>query len=131
MNDDNIITKDEAIDRKKAGLPCETLFESSYSWCETMWRDFDFDTAPVFRKPPEPRRVAREFWLDLENGDIFDLSDVATHVHVREVLLGDVTLQRMTEAGAIKFAESIFFKSENRTAGVETIRALGLIGEGS
>lgn len=139
MTSDNIITRSEAIDRKKAGLPCETSVpgwlrsDGHPRWASTKWRHFDADNAQ-FRIPPEPRREAQEFWLvgtsDLpikvwaHEPSMIQPNEV-WRKRVREVLPGDVTLQRMTEA---KWDKWIGCNAPTR---LDVIRALGLIGEGS
>lgn len=126
------ITRSEAIDRMKAGLPCETFcpgWGENDGWDATKWADFDDeDSECKFRIPPAPRRVARVFQIVWRDG--------AYHVSipnydggtVREVLPGDVTLQPMTEDQVFQLAK----QSEVSTPVAERIcRALGLIGEGS
>lgn len=90
---DQIITKDEAIDRMKAGLPCESNLAGG-PWIKTEWSDFA-NRLLKFRKPPEPRRVAR-VWNDVTSIHMVcgSISYMETPIHVREVLPGDVVLQR-------------------------------------
>lgn len=138
MTTDNIIPQNEAIDRMKAGLPCETWmpYDRNGPWLPTKFADFDSDNQ--FRKPPEPRREARVFtnvgYLRAGTKDLPYVLDPPADF--REVLPDEVTLQRMTEARAR--ADYNKWREENRvghpsvqTVWVESRRALGLIEEGS
>ena len=58
---DNLLTRAQAIDRMRDGLPCETLVPHETNWRATLWSDFSFGGLQ-FRIPPEPRRVAVEAW---------------------------------------------------------------------
>lgn len=102
------ITRDEAIDRMRDGLPCETDFTIHGNWKATTWGDFDNPCAK-FRIPPEPRREAREFWCEEGNraGELYiwkDRINAEFHcnstgrqvIHVREVLSDEVCLRKMT-----------------------------------
>lgn len=127
----DIITKDEAIDRMKAGLPCETWnkYLGGGEWRKTEWDDFT--DAHKFRKPPEPRRVAQDYWI--YNGDVFMHKVHPDAIHAREVLPGDVVLQRMTEAEAHREFENQHGKRMEQYFNwwLTSRRALGLIKEGS
>lgn len=101
MND--AITREEAIDRMKAGLPCETAIATEFGvFIPTRWSDFDDGPERKFRKPPEPQRAARERWI--QSDKYISNFEADCSVHYREVLPGDVTLQRMTETEARKLA---------------------------
>lgn len=126
---DDILTKDEAIDRMKAGLPCKTRCIGG--WYATKWADFD-DDENTYCKPPEPRRVAREWVLR-------DEQCMTMHgpIHVREVLPGDVTLIEALK-GADKLSEiarlpNVEYAADEHNEVVRRLRALHarLIGDGS
>jgi hypothetical protein len=116
---DDIITKDEAIDRMKAGLPCETShmsFDDGPGWTKTRWEHFDPPYSHVkFRKPPEPRRVARDFWLLFGKAGFSAIYESAPTVmcegekaiHVREVLPGDVVVNKAERAGTVAHFEGM------------------------
>lgn len=126
---DNIITKDEAIDRKKAGLPCETW--DGGKWIPTPFSHFDLKYE-VFRKPPEPRKVARDYWI-LED-EVFTHFAGIDSIHVREVLPGDVVVSESALASALNAMLTQFGMDEdewNKPTFDQARRALGLLGEGS
>ena len=103
--DDRIICKKEAIDRMRDGLPCETCFPN-YDWEQTTFTHFDMPKA-MFRIPPEPRREAREFWIEARrDGPDYAWGNRCTApnaIHVREVLPDEVTLRKITENGVRDF----------------------------
>lgn len=132
---DNIITRDEAIDRMKAGLSCETYRCGSKDWRQTEWGDFEGNSAK-FRRPPEPRSVAQEFWINANTRLAWSEQHMAgpDSIHVREVLPGDVTLQRMTVGQVAKdwhaWRRDCGWTDDMRHHAVwlASRRALGLIG---
>ena len=83
---DQIITKKDAIDRMRDGLPCETCWPAQHPtmWMNTRWQDFE-GVGTTFRKPPEPRREARTFWVTA-NGLAITYQQWPSDVQVREVL---------------------------------------------
>ena len=95
---DQIITKKDAIDRMRDGLPCETCWPAQHPtmWMNTRWQDFE-GVGTTFRKPPEPRREARTFWVTA-NGLAITYQQWPSDVQVREVLPDEVAVRRMTEA---------------------------------
>lgn len=131
MNEQTL-TREEAIDRMKAGLPCETCSDRENMkglWVTTVWAHFDLPH--VFRKPPEPRRVAKEYGI-CDDGYVIKWNpDKPYGTHVREVLPGDVVLQRMTEQEWLNLHAQAFGSACMPSALVDFARALGLIGEGS
>lgn len=102
------IPRSEAIARMAKGEPVETREERGVEWNPTMWRDFEL-LHPEFRIPPEPRREAREWWLNAYEPHstaltVFDSQKEADRaalklrsevIHVREVLPDEVTLQML------------------------------------
>lgn len=136
---DNLLTRDEAIEAMRKGEKCETLinFGCSGPWAATRWEHFD-SSFLQFRKPPEPRRDAMLYWL--YEGHVFLHKPHDKALRVREVLPGDVTLQRMTEAEAKEqfdkqCEDKVFLDANLRRMcmgyWIASRRALGLIGEGS
>lgn len=127
---DQTIPRSEAIDRMRDGLPCETwVFDG---WYATQWPHFSAHIK--FRKPPEPRRVARQFTITWRDGAYRVSIPNYEGGEVREVLPGDVTLQRMTEDEAWEAAyqqRPDISAMGPRYAVIALARALGLIGEGS
>lgn len=123
---DDIITRNEAIERMARGEKCETNLQGH--WRATKWSDFDA-TSVLFRIPPKPRRLAREWWI--WGGEAFTHNVHREAIHVREVLPGDVVLQRMTEQEWLNLHAQAFGSACMPSALVDFARALGLIGEGS
>lgn len=125
---DNIISLQDAVGRMLNGQPCETNWRGE--WRSTEWPDFG--TFTKFRIPPEPRRVAREFWLLFDRQGfvaIFESEPTALAVgekviHVREVLPDEVCVRRMTWA-------EIEALHKEHCGWHGFLTALGLIGEGS
>lgn len=128
----DVLTRDEAIDRMKAGLPCETSHESfddGPGWTTTRWEHFDPPYSHVkFRKPPEPRRVARQFTITWRDGTYRVSIPNYEGGEVREVLPGDVTVQRSAIEEIAKWADSGRHE-EDFEAIANKLREL--IGEGS
>lgn len=126
------LTRADAIQAMARGEKCETYCLSV--WRPTKWLDFDFsgEIPYQFRRPPEPRRVAIEVWVNLENWQVFSVPRDGRTLF-REVLPGDVTLQRKTEADV----NAEFNKSKHAhmpfmfEGWLASLRAFGLIGEGS
>lgn len=90
---DIIITRDEAIEAMRKGEKCETSVQGF--WRTTQWAHFD-DVYVMFRRPPEPRREAREFWVFPDGGAVYE-HHVPGAVRVREVLPGEALVKRMTQ----------------------------------
>jgi hypothetical protein len=109
------------------GLPCETLMGRD-AWATTDWPDFK-DASNVFRIPPEPRLVAREFWIeDYEDGGPLSVTTTprSAAIHVREVLPDEVTLRKMTDAEVSQLA----MKTDTTMGAARSIAlALGLLKE--
>lgn len=131
------ISRDEAIDRMKAGLPCHTNLNGY--WRETRWEHFERQNV-VFRKPPEPRRFPKVIYAIVEDHEYrTSPQPFPGSSPFREVLPGDVVLQRMTEAEAIAEFETQWSgtadwdeqRIRSRKWWIASRRFLGLIGEGS
>lgn len=124
------ITRSEAIDRMRSGLPCETYMGVN-DWRPTRWVNFEHNDHK-FRIPPEPRREAQEFWL-------IGTSDLPIKVwghepsmiqpnevwrkRVREVLPDEIVIERRTQREWINWLDK---HAHNK---LDVLRALGLIAE--
>lgn len=113
MKTHEIIPRSEAIDRMRDGLPCETFQRAHADWRATCWHDFEYDRSE-FRIPPEPRREAREWWIQQNQyHDVCEETgkrtpwqtafktapkvDEISCIHVREVLPDEVIGQDVIE----------------------------------